>query len=69
MHMVTPNEYIKDEYEPYITLAQAITTIAVEDYKKKQDNYNRDCLVYCLERFYNFSTTEINNIIGRLDNG
>lgn len=67
MCMVTPDEYMTSDYEPYIALAQAITMIAIEDYKKKQDNYNRDCLVYCLKRFYNFSRSEINNILERLN--
>lgn len=36
MCMVTPDEYMTSDYEPYIALAQAITMIAIEDYKKKR---------------------------------
>lgn len=65
--MVIPNKYIQEDYEPYWNLAQAITEIAVTDYKKESTELNKSCLVSCLEVFYNFSGVEINNIIARLD--
>ena len=65
--MVIPNKYIQEDYVPYWNLAQAITEIAVTDYKKVPTELNKSCLVSCLDVFYNFSKIEINNIIVRLD--
>lgn len=65
--MVIPNKYIQEDYEPYWNLAQAITEIAVTDYKKEPTELNKSCLVSCLDVFYNFSENEINNIIARLE--
>lgn len=66
--MVIPNKYIQEDYEPYWNLAQAITEIAINDYRKKPTEENKSCVVSCLDVFYNFSEIEINNIIVRLDN-
>lgn len=66
--MATPDKLVKSSYEPYYNLAQAVTEIAIFDYRKEPTEKNKECVECCLDVFYNFSIEEIKNIMGRLDN-